>query len=257
MAKAKPDSEAAAMATGPGDGQMIVVGGVSLPPALAEYKLFDKTSMEIFRENLAGENLDVNDLLKIKTPAGGGTAWSIPTIEGEEDIEKEIQGIIVAVRNTRAYWENEYDGSKAKPNCSSEDAIMGVGEPGGPCATCPMAQWESDPKGGAGQACKKVQLLFIAIPGNNLPIIIPVAPGSLATVKKYLLGLANKSIKYSHCVTSFKLEKAVSSGGITFSKITPSLSSKIPGEFLSPINDFINENKESFNRVQLNRDDLQ
>ncbi|MDQ5987791.1 MAG: hypothetical protein CSYNP_03537 [Syntrophus sp. SKADARSKE-3] len=236
----------------------VVAGG--LPPALADYRLFSPEAMAIFRDNLGGEPLEMNDLVKIKIPSGGSTVWEIPTLEGEPEAIKDLQGIIVAVRNTRAYWPNEFTGAKEKPACSSEDGIVGIASPnsdltGGTCATCPMAEWGSSAKGGNAQACKKVQLVFIMTPGNNLPSVVPVAPGSLKPMKKYFLGLANKNIRFMECISSLKLIKDTSGGGITYSQIAPSIVAKIPTELVGQINTFVKENAASFAKVKVDRED--
>src|SRR5262245_41332783 len=115
-----------------------------------------------------GDTITVVDLERIRVPAGGGTAWTLQTLEGEK-IEKELAGIIVGWRDTRAYWKvpMESDGN-APPNCSSIDARTGIGEPGGDCRRCRFAEFGSS-SNGEGQACKQVRQLFFLRPENVLP----------------------------------------------------------------------------------------
>ena len=255
MASSKDKADAGDITKGLASQTALVASAdTNIPPELAEYRLFDAKAMAIFRENLGDEPIDVNDLPKIKVPAGGATVWAVPTATGEDEPVKELRGIIVASRNTRAYWPGEYSGSKDRPDCSSHDGISGFGIPGGSCLTCPMAQWGSDPKGGDSQACKKVQMIFVMLPGNNLPYVIPVPPGSLASVKKYFLALSNINVRYSEVISSFKLIKQVNKAGIPFSQIVPSLVTQIPTEFRDPVNDFVKEHAASFSRVKISRE---
>jgi hypothetical protein len=230
--------------------------GAALPAVLRDYRLFDPAAMAIYKENLCGEAIEMNDLTRIKVPAGGATSWAIPNIEGDEDMVKEIQGIIIHSRITRAYWRDEYSGARAKPDCSSEDGITGRGCPGGLCSLCPMAQWESSPRGDGTQACKKIQLLFICLPGNNLPSIIPVPPGSLKSVRSYFSGLANKDIRYSECVTSLRLAKVENRAGIAFSQVVPKLVEKVPPDLAAQIEAFVKENAMSFARASVSHGDM-
>src|SRR5688500_11912452 len=86
---------------------------------------------ELIRANTAGEEVGVGDLDRIRVPTGGGTLWTVPTIEGEKS-ERELVGIIVHVARRRAYW-SDPSPTGNPPDCSSRDCITGVGDPGGEC----------------------------------------------------------------------------------------------------------------------------
>jgi len=93
---------------------------------------------------------------------------------------KELSGIIIAWRDTRAYWSvpmEESDGNMP-PDCYSLDARTGEGEPGGNCHKCPNAEFGSGSKG-EGQACKLVRQLFLVREDNLLPEIVHLPPSSL------------------------------------------------------------------------------
>lgn len=227
-----------------------------LPVALQDYQLFNPEAMAAFHDNLGGEPISMTDLVRIKVPSGGGTTWEVPTVEGDDELVKEIQGIIIFSKMTRAYWVDEFTGAKNPPDCSSDDGIIGRGDPGGLCVNCPMAQWESSPKGDGNQACKKVQLLFVMVPGNVLPYLIPVPPGSLKNVRKYMVGLSGKGISYSQCVTSFKLTKADSKKGITYSQIVPAIVDRIPTQLVGQVKSFIDQNRGSFAAAKISVNDV-
>lgn len=186
-------------------------------PALAQDP---KLLSEALMENLGGSNISPFDLDRITIPAGGGIAWTIPTLEGEIT-SPEILGIIVSVQSARAYWAANIEdtGGSTPPDCSSDDAITGVGNPGGACAQCPYSQWGSD-KRQRGQACKLIQRLFILRPGDNLPVVINLPVGSLKNARKYLLRLVSNGIKVSSVVTRVGLEKDKNQDNITYSKAT-------------------------------------
>lgn len=143
---------------------------------------------------------------RLKVPTGGGTTWQVPTLRGEESA-KDITGVILWIRPNRSFWRNSYDetGGGTPPDCSSDDLIEGMGDPGGLCARCPFNQWGSlaqlNPKrdDSQGKACRETRLLFLVQPTKRLPLVVIVPPSSLSgkfpgTVQKYLLGLASEGL---------------------------------------------------------------
>jgi len=48
---------------------------------------------ELLRQNLGGEEVKATDILdRIKVPSGGGTFWTVPTLDGEKS-EKYLAGV--------------------------------------------------------------------------------------------------------------------------------------------------------------------
>jgi hypothetical protein len=183
-----------------------------------------ETNAEIQRTiaaNIGPNGLAEGDLEKIKVPSGGGTAWSVPTIDGEEPF-KELSGIVVAWRDARLYWRTgfaEQGKKRTPPDCSSKDGQWGVGDPGGACDSCPLAQYGSDPKGGRGQACKQVRQLLFLRDDQILPNIINVPPTSLKNAKQYFLRLASARIPYFSVVTKMRLERTANADGTDYARI--------------------------------------
>jgi hypothetical protein len=160
-----------------------------------------------------GERLGIGDLPRVKMPAAGGTTWELPTGEPA----KEIEGVIVHRQLTRAYWAVAFDGGAAAPDCSSVDAVTGVGNPGGSCATCPHSQWGSAADG-RGQACRLITQLYVAVDGAPLPWVISLPPSAAAATRQYLVGLlAIHGLPYWAVRTTIRLEKRQSAQGITYS----------------------------------------
>jgi hypothetical protein len=189
--------------------------------AVSPFVIFQTELTEI-REavttNVGESGLTAGDFERIKVPAGGGTAWSVQGLDGEETI-KELAGIIVAWRDTRAYWSvpmEESDGNMP-PDCYSMDARTGTGKPGGDCHKCPLAQFGSDPKGD-GQACKLIRQLFLVREDNLLPEIVNLPPSSVRPARQYFLRLASKGMPCYSVITKLALEKTKNGQGIVYAK---------------------------------------
>lgn len=195
---------------------------------------------EIVAANLGGQEVGEFDLTRLTVPSGGGTAWEMETLAGAEYV-KEVSGIIVHKKRTRAFWPVALgDGESGPPACSSPDAVIGYGkqwatatEPdpeGEPrrlgCAECPNSQFGSGKNGG--QACQEKAQWFLLREEGFLPIVMTLPAMSLSPAKKYLLNLAGAGLRFDRVVTRLTLEK-VSSGKNDYSKVIPTL-----GAMLSP-----------------------
>lgn len=173
---------------------------------------------QLMRENLGGTDFTAFDLERVTIPTGGGTSWKVQTLVGEE-IAPILAGIIVLYQDCRAFWKAEFSG-ETPPDCSSEDGRMGVGEPGGPCAKCPYAEFGSDPKGGKGQACKQVRRVFLLRPKTYLPVMVTLPPTSIKNCKQFFTRVTNAGLPYWGVVTEIGLEKTKNGSGIAYSKAT-------------------------------------
>ena len=182
----------------------------------------------IIRDNVG--TITAADLDRVRVPAGGGLAWEIPSLDGVEQ-EKEICGVIVEQREVRAYWASEFTGGNAPPDCASPDGEIGYGNPGGACATCPMAAFGTARGGeGKGQACRLMRLMFLLRPESLLPMVLVVPPSSLRAVRQYMLRLASGATAYHQVVTGFGLEKTKSETGIVYSRIVPTLKERLSAD---------------------------
>ena len=102
--------------------------------AISPFVIFQTPIQEVrdaVAANLGDSAMSASDLERIKIPAGGGTAWTVQGLDGEEML-KELSGIIVAWRDTRAYWSvpMEQSDGNMPPDCYSLDARTGIGKPG-------------------------------------------------------------------------------------------------------------------------------
>lgn len=197
----------------------------------------DSNIVEIVEENLGSEGVSSYDLDRVKIPAGGATAFEVPTLEGEESV-KEIEGIIIFWKTARAYWPEKFNGENNPPQCSSVDGEVGQGTPGGYCAKCPLAQFGSA-ENGKGQACKQMRQLFIVRENDILPLVLTLPPTSIKPAKQYFMRLASKGIKYTHAATRITLEKAKSGEGITYSKAAFALVKQLEPAVCTKIDAFV------------------
>jgi len=187
-----------------------------------------ESTFAAIKDNLGSDGLDITSLDRVKVPAGGGIAFEVPTLEGT-DSAKELEGVIVAWKDSRAYWEGSYGGGNEPPECSSHDCISGTGNPGGSCAVCPMAEFGSA-ENGSGQACKQMRTILLLTNGRTLPIAIIVPPTSLKNVKKYFLRLASSGKRYSDVVSRFSLVKQKNGTGIEYSEIEVAVARRLEAD---------------------------
>ena len=197
---------------------------------ITEYRALTANTNEVLaviQENLGNEKMTDRDLDRIILD---GLSWSVPTLEGDESA-KSLDGIIVHWTTPRAYWRTGLDegGGNAPPDCFSPDGEYGTGDPGGDCFTCPFNQWGSAEKGG-GKACKEKRLLFLLRPDSVLPVVVQVPSTSIQRMKRYFYRLSEKAIPHWGVVSHLGLEKAQSSGGITYSRVIPTVGSVVPEE---------------------------
>lgn len=122
---------------------------------------------------------------RVKLPAGGGTAFEIPSAESDEsEMAKDITGVIVYNHPAYAYYHDKYTGGNNPPDCGSFDGVTGIGTPGGNCASCPYNKFGS----GEGQSklCKNKRMLYILREGELFPITLSLPTGSLKSFTNYV-----------------------------------------------------------------------
>lgn len=185
---------------------------------------------EIICENVGDEGITAFDLDRVHIPPGGGQAWTVPGLD-EDEIVKKFEGVIIFHKMGRVYWSTgmEEGGGGSPPDCSSDDCKTGTGEPGGACARCAFAQFESA-ENGRGQACKQLKQLFVMRSNSLLPLCISLPPTSLGAAKKYLLRLAGQALHYSSVLTRFGLEKTNNGSGIEYSRAVLTVAERLSEE---------------------------
>ena len=169
---------------------------------------------EAMNEDCAGIELQLD---RIKIPAGGSTAFEVPSGDSDEpEMVKEITGVILFNHPANAYYTEKYTGGSNPPDCSSFDGVHGNGTPGGYCANCLYNKFGSGD--GKSKACKNRRMLYILREGQLFPVILNLPVGSSASYKNYVKHLLTKRTSLNRVVTSISLKKAMSDSNIAFSQ---------------------------------------
>lgn len=184
---------------------------------------------DLIKANVGPGGISPLDLDRVRMPTGGSTNWTIPSLEGDK-IETEIEAVIIHQKDGRLYWSGPYTGSGKVPDCTSDDGVTGHGDPGGVCEECPFAQWNSDPKGGRGQACKQVRYLFLVRSGDRIPIVLVLPPTSLAAIRQYGLRLASKNRHTGTVVSRFKLKESRNADGVKYASLVTEVARALTNE---------------------------
>ncbi len=190
-----------------------LVKSIAAPLALTMPDEERKQVMAAFSVNCASGSITEFDLPRIKV-ASGTALWLIPGLEGDKT-DPAIDGVIVLARDTRVYYKSK-DAGNVPPECSSIDGKKGKGEPGGACASCSFAEWDSGENGA--QACKQVKQLFMLRGSSMLPEVVSLPPTSLKAIRQFFLKLATQGIQYYHSILRIELEKAQNPQGKTYGK---------------------------------------
>jgi hypothetical protein len=226
MAKNEPETTEVVLRDGSKD--VVTIDFAETYPALAP----DEDTLELLEENLGaeGENIGVGNFKRVKVPAEQFNSWMISR-GGEDVAQKEITGILVAWKARRSFWINgEPDGSP--PDCSSLDnrrpvagglysldGERGAQNPNGKCATCPMAQFGSDPNGGRGTACREQRLLFLVVPNALFPIVVHIPRTSIKGVTEFMLDLMDQRKKFFQVEVGLSLVKDKNKSGQGYNRV--------------------------------------
>lgn len=183
---------------------------------------------EILADTFTGQQVSAWDLPRAPMPSGGALQWTMESpLTGTVSVS-ELEGIVVAHRVGRAYWEND-DVLGQPPNCSSDDGVTGRGNPGGSCDTCPLSDFGSDSKE-RGQACKQQQIVLMLRPDNFIPLVIALPPTSLRAWKQYIIALGGAAIRPWRVVTSLSLAADRNSDGVRFARAVPRVVARLEPE---------------------------
>ncbi len=196
----------------------------------------DSDLAEAMRANLQSP-INEADLVRVPTPAGGGTQWVVPTVSGEERT-KALTGIIVYYGPRGVLWPSEDVGS-SPPLLVTNNLITAQrvgddygdidpeelekyadGNGGYDWVRLPWNQWGTGKKG-IGKRCKESRLLFLLREGEPFPILVRAQPGSLKTVRPFVE--MRLPVPYWRAVVELTLEKRTSKAGPEYSQIVPRL----------------------------------
>ncbi len=174
------------------------------------YIALKNNALEIIKNNLKNQPLSLQLFDIIKSPSGGSTSFTIPTLSGDT-MEKSITGIILDYTTPRAYWETPDPVEGTPPVCFSSDSL--VSHDGKICANCPFNDFGSKDGETNAKACKESVVLFLLRPDNIMPILVRVPVSSKMIFQRYMTRLIGKMIPVSGVVTKITLEKTTNKTG--------------------------------------------
>ncbi len=155
---------------------------------------------------------------RAKVPSGGGLSFELTEEDADGNTDsKEITAVILYHHPLQTYYRSQYNGGNERPDCGSMDGVTGSGTPGGICASCRLNQFGTAENNG--KACKQRHRLYILREGEYFPMILDLPTGSVKGFGSYMKRLINRRRNPSLVVTSFKLQKALSAGGISYSQV--------------------------------------
>lgn len=186
---------------------------------------------EILKTNIGAGGLDITDLTHISIPSGGALAWTIKTLEGEQQVS-EFEGIPLAFKDERLYWAKSFaeSGGGDPPDCrtTNSDCSVGVGNPGGPCDTCEMNQWTETPTGR--KPCSEHRALFVCGATDLIPFVLRLPITSLKECRRFFILLGQNGLKYYEAILSFGLKSDTNKQGIKYSVIDLKVKQRLTAE---------------------------
>jgi hypothetical protein len=176
--------------------------------------LKDFNLAEALTSELGGMDISFD---RVSIPAAGGQAFEVPgELPGETDMVKDFSGVILFHHPMFTYYRERFSGGNNAPDCGSYDGNVGVGNPGGVCATCPLNQFGSGENGG--KACKNKRRIYVLREGELIPILLVLPAGSMKEFSVYVKRLLAKGKKSNSVVTKFSLKKVTNASGIAYSQ---------------------------------------
>ena len=176
-----------------------------------EYIALNTNVLDVIKDNLKHQPLSYSLFDTIKSPSGGSTVFSVPSIAGEE-AEKELVGIILDYSTPRAYWDTPDPIEGTPPVCYSQDSLISF--EGKSCNRCQFNDFGSNIKEDSNaKACKESVAIFLLRPDKILPVIVRIPVSSKRLFLKYTTRLVSNLTPINGVVTRITLEKATSKGG--------------------------------------------
>ena len=175
---------------------------------VAVEKLSNEMIYDLFNE---GETrLDVTELPVISI-IHAAQLFELP----DGSTKKEIDCILLDTYRSNAYYSNPDVVEGAMPDCWAVDYKKGDMKPdigcenpqSDLCSSCHMNEWNTDPKGGGGKACKNGRRIIIMIKDYYVPCILALPPTSMKNFEKYLNSFVVKHIPYQAVSTKIQLDK--------------------------------------------------
>lgn len=140
-------------------------------------------SPEELSEDMDGMRLSFS---RVKIPAGGVLRFELPGDDPENpEYADKLTGVLLFHHAANGYWPNAMDDEDKSPICSSVDGKTGIGDPGGPCASCELNAFGTADDG-KGKACKNMRSLYLLQSGELMPIELKLPPTSLKGFRDFM-----------------------------------------------------------------------
>jgi hypothetical protein len=206
----------------------------------------DSRQSRIIEQNLGDEPMRETDLVRVKTPLGGATKWTVE-VNGNQETCDELVGLFVGEAKRGVLWPSE-DPTEQRPVLITNDLLVAyrVSDDLG-TSIDPKAlekyrigdrkyDWAALSTGpefgygggkGSGKRVKESRILAILREGDVWPMLVTVGPGSLAAWMPF-----RKRLPCFHyeAVLGLRLEKAKGGSGQPYSMIVPRLVGEISEE---------------------------
>jgi hypothetical protein len=198
----------------------------------------------IIEQNLGDEPMRITDLVRVKTPLGGATKWTVE-VNGNQETCDELVGLLVGESRHGVLWPSE-NPTEQRPVIVTNDLLVGYRVSDDLGSVDPDAlekyrigdrryDWaalsKSDEFGysanGGGKRVKESRILAILREGDVWPVLVTVGPGSLASWLPFRKRLP---CFYYEAVLGLRLEKAKGSAGQPYSMIVPRLVGELSEE---------------------------
>ena len=205
----------------------------------------DSRQMRIIEANLEGEPMRETDLVRVTTPLGGATLWTVD-ISGNQTTCDELVGLCVAYAKRGILWPSA-NPTEQRPIIVSNDLLVGyrvsddLGSEIDPKALERYRigdrkyDWQalsSSPEfgyggGGGAKRVKESRQIALLREGDVWPVLVTVGPGSL---KGFLPFMKRLPSFFYECVLGLRLEKAKGAAGQPDSMVVPRLVGTISEE---------------------------
>jgi len=204
----------------------------------------DSRQARIIAQNLGDEPMRETDLVRVKTPLGGATKWTVE-VNGNQETCDELVGILVGEAKRGVLWPDP-NPTEQRPVVISNDLLVGYRVSDDLGSVDPKAleryrigdrryDWaalSTSPEfgygaNGGGKRVKESRILAILREGDVWPVLVTVGPGSLASWLPF-----RKRLPCFHyeAVLGLRLEKAKGGAGQPYSMIVPRLVGELSEE---------------------------
>jgi hypothetical protein len=195
------------------------------------------TAMDLIEENLKGEQISPRNFPKASLLAAGALGFQLESAAGTQVVNT-LSGVVVAARGTRAYWKKAFSPDRTAeeriPDCISTDTIIGRGDPGGACHTCPNNKFNTaigphgEPK--PGKACREARELLIKLHEDLLPHLFRLPVTSIQNWLRYSVQLVTAGFPHWGVVTKLTPVMADAGGGIKYAEVVFTIERRLSPE---------------------------